>query len=120
MSHRLEAAIVVERVVRPASMFVLLAGLAAAFVRGQPVLDVLQGATQNGLLVSMLLAVATLLLVPTVFLPRGRVFEQRLAEAEAAAHVTPALQEAFCDRTTWLARAVEWVALFYLMVAKPI
>ena len=123
MRRRLEAATVFERLVRPASLFVLVAGFAAAYVRGQPVLGALQGSTQNWLLVSILLVVATMLLIPTVFLPRGRVFEHRFAEAVAVGQVTPALRAAFNDRTTWLARAVEWAALvgiLYLMVAKPI
>jgi len=111
-----------EKVVRPAGTLVVLAGFAAAFLRGQPVFGVFQGASQNWLLVSVLLVVATMVLIPTVFLPRGRVFEAHLADAEARGAVTPSLRAAFADRATWAARTFEWVALLavlYLMLAKP-
>jgi hypothetical protein len=121
--RRLDASTFFERVVRPVSLVALAAGFAAAYLRGQPVLGALQGSTQNWLFVSVLLVIATALLFPTVFLPRARVFEHRLAEAEAVGEVTPALREAISDRTAWTARAVEWAALvtvLYLMVVKPI
>jgi hypothetical protein len=61
-------------------------------------------------------------LVPLVFLPRGKVFDAALADAEAAGEVTPALTAAFHDPAVAAARWYELgvvAAIIVLMVTKP-
>ena len=59
-----------------------------AWAEGLPLLGPFVGAGANWLFVSLLLFLSVLPLVPLVFLPRGRVFEAALEEAEAAGVVT--------------------------------
>jgi hypothetical protein len=100
----------------PGSMAVLVAGLIAAFA------EHLGFADQTWLLVSLLLYLTLLPLVPLVFLPRGKIFEAAMEEAEATRQVTPALRAAFDDRAVWGARRYDWVVVavnVVLMVTKP-
>jgi hypothetical protein len=74
------------------------------------------------MLASLVLFVATMLLVPTVFIPRGRRFEAALATARRAGTVTPELRAAFADGAVRFARTAEVVVLaviVVLMVVKP-
>jgi len=77
----------------------------------------------NGwLIASLALFLAIGVLVPTVFLPRGKVFERALAEARQRGDVTHELIAAFHDPVVALARNAElvFVALIIgLMVLKP-
>ena len=70
-----------------------------------------------------LVVLATMIpLVPLVFLPRGKVFDAALADAEAAGEVTPALTAAFHDPAVAAARWYELgvvAAIIVLMVTKP-
>lgn len=119
----LDVAGVFERVfVRPASALVLVFGLGTAWLQGTPILGTLAGGSSNWLLVSLLLFVGIALLVPLVFLPRGRAFEAALADANARGHVTPALSAAFRDPAVERARLAEAIGLLVviaLMVLKP-
>jgi hypothetical protein len=119
----LDVATVFERAfVRPMSLLVLVFGLAAAWVRGMPILGTLAGGSANWLLVSLVLFVGIALLVPLVFLPRGRAFEAALADADARGQVTPELSAAFRDPATERARLAEatgLVVVIALMVLKP-
>lgn len=63
----------------PGSLAVIVAGLLAAWALGEP----LAGADNWWVLLTLLLFVAIGVLVPTVFLPHGKVFEHALAEAKA-------------------------------------
>jgi hypothetical protein len=66
--------------------------------------------------------VALFAFVPTVFLPRGKVFEAALEDATAKGTMTPELQRAFADPVVAFARNAELVAvvvIIALMVAKP-
>jgi hypothetical protein len=61
-------------------------------------------------------------LVPLVFLPRGRVFEEALTEASEEGAVTDRLRAAFRDPVVFAAHAYElgaMVVVFVLMIAKP-
>jgi hypothetical protein len=107
-----------ERLVRPASLAVLVLGLLAAWARGVP----LAGSGSWWLLVSLVLYVALFALVPLVFLPRGRVFDGALAEARQQGTVTPTLAGALRDPVVAGARTLELVifaAILTLMVTKP-
>jgi hypothetical protein len=111
-----------EGMVRMPSMVVLGLGLLAAWIRGWPVLGVLQGASANWLLASLILYLTLVPLIVLVFLPRGRVFDRALQEALAQDRVTRALTAACADRVVAAAHAWELVAfglIIVLMVAKP-
>lgn len=102
----------------PGSFGVLVLGLLAAWAQGQP----LAGADDWWLLTSLILFVALGLLVPAVFLPRGRIFERALEDARARGGVTPELRAALRDPAVQNARAAELLVvaiIVTLMVTKP-
>jgi hypothetical protein len=75
------------------------------------------------LLVALILYLSLIPLVPLVFLPRGKIFEAAMADAEAAGQVTPALRAALDDRAVWGARWFERIVvavIIVLMVTKPL
>lgn len=107
-----------ERMVVSSSLLILPAGLLTAYAQGYPWL----GLTTGWMLVSTLIYVAATVLVPTVFLPRGRAFEAALGEARSTGSVTPTLRAAFDDPQVRMARSFEigGIALIVaLMVLKP-
>ena len=69
-----------------------------------------------------MLFLSVLPLVPLVFLPRGRVFEAALEEAEAAGVVTDRLRAAWSDPVVRGAHIYELTAVtivLVLMLSKP-
>ncbi len=107
-----------ERLVIVSSMLVLPAGLATAWAQGYPWL----GLTTGWMLLTVLLIIPILVMVPTVFIPRGRVFEAAMADARAKGIVTPGLRRAFADPAVAFARRYEIAAIAIivaLMVLKP-
>jgi Predicted integral membrane protein (DUF2269) len=107
-----------ERLVIGSSMLVVPLGLATAWAQGYDWL----GLTTFWMVASLVLFVATMLLVPIVFVPRGRRFEAALADARRAGAVTPELRAAFHDGGVRFARIAEVVVLaiiVVLMVVKP-
>jgi hypothetical protein len=112
-----EAAGVFDRLfVIPGSMAVLVAGLITMFVQHRSLAD------ETWLLVALILYLSLIPLVPLVFLPRGKVFEVAMADAESAGQVTPALRAALDDRVGWGARWFERIVvavIVVLMVTKP-
>ena len=106
----------------PGSSAVFVLGLLTAWVEGIPLFGFLQGASTNWLLVSLVLFIGILLLVPTVFIPRGKVFGTAFEEAIAAGVVTDRLSSALRDRLVRIAHIYEVLAvlvIIWLMVAKP-
>jgi hypothetical protein len=102
----------------PGSFGVVAAGLLAAWAEGQP----LAGTDDWWLLTSLILFLALGLLVPTVFLPHGRVFQGALEDAKRRGEVTPELRTALRDPVVRNARATELLAvavIIALMVTKP-
>jgi hypothetical protein len=74
------------------------------------------------LVVSLIAYVSTIVLVPTVFIPRGKLFEKALTEAQQRGTVTPELTTAFNDRAVAAARAAEGLVVAFvisMMVLKP-
>jgi hypothetical protein len=107
-----------ERLVIGSSMLVVPVGLATAWAQGYDWL----GLTTFWMVASLVLFVATMLLVPIVFVPRGRRFEAALADASRAGTVTPELRAAYHDGAVRFARTAEVVVLaiiVVLMVLKP-
>jgi uncharacterized membrane protein len=110
-----------NRMVIPASMTLLVTGILAALLGGFPLLGPIQGGPW-WLLVSLLLYLASIVLVPTVFLPRGRVFGAALDDALARNEVTPSLRAAFADRVVARSHWAEFIGvgvIVVLMVLKP-
>lgn len=102
----------------PGSFAVLVAGLIAMVAQGRS----LTGPRNGWLLVSLVLFVALFAFVPTVFLPRGKVFDAALEDATVKGTMTPELQRAFADPVVAFARNAELVVvvvIIALMVAKP-
>ena len=113
-----EAAGPFEWSVRVSSPILIGLGLATAWAQGYPWL----GLTTGWMLLSVGLIIPMIVLVPAVFVPRGRVFEAEMAAARAAGAVTPGLRDAFADGAVALARRYELAALAIivaLMVLKP-
>jgi Predicted integral membrane protein (DUF2269) len=102
----------------PGSMVVVVLGTVAAWVGDVP----FTGDGNWWLLTSLLLFVAIGLLVPTVFLPRGRVFEGAFQDANAKGEITPELRAALDDPAVRNARWLELIVvaiILTLMVTKP-
>jgi Predicted integral membrane protein (DUF2269) len=111
-----------ERIVILVPNVVLVLGIILVVAQGRPFLGPIQGAPVDWLFVSILIFFSVPVLVPLVFLPKGRVFEAALADATARNEVTPELMAAWRDPTTRAARIYELVAVsvvFVLMIAKP-
>lgn len=106
----------------PGSFAVLIAGLLTARALGYPLFGGSGGSGSSWLLVSLALFSSAAVLVPAVFIPRGRRFGAALAAAESSGVVTPALHAAFRDPVVAAAHAYELlavVAVLVLMVLKP-
>ncbi len=106
----------------PGSFVLLVFGLLAAWVGGIPPLGFIQGAHTNWLLISLVLYLSLMVLVPVLFIPRGKVFDASLQEALAKGEITPALRAAFADQAVMAARTYEMIAVvivIILMVARP-
>jgi uncharacterized membrane protein len=114
---KIESAMVI-----PGLNAVMVLGIILALISGSPIFGFLQGASQNWLLVSNLLLIVTLIIIPTIFIPRGKKFEPILQEALAKGQITSELRAAMNDNTVKLAHLYEEVsiiAIVALMVLKP-
>jgi len=106
----------------PASAAVFVFGLLTAWAQGLPILGFIQGARTNWLLISLVLWIGVFGLVPTIFIPRGKMFGAALEEAIGQGRVTDRLAAAFRDPVVRLAHIYEigaLVVIIFLMVTKP-
>ena len=111
-----------ETLVIVGSMVVFLLGVLTAYAKGLPLLGPLVGDPVNWLFVSLVLFLSILPLVPLVFLPRGKVFEAALEEAETSGVVTERLRAAWSDPVVRAAHVYELLAVtvvLVLMLTKP-
>ena len=118
----LSASGVFERTVIVTSLLVIVLGLLTAWSLGFPLLGFLQGGSTNWLLTSLVLFIAAILLVPTVFIPRGRIFGAALDDSVLLGRPSRQLVAAFADPVTRAAHYLELgalVAVLVLMIAKP-
>jgi hypothetical protein len=102
----------------PGSTAVLVLGLATAISQGRS----FTGDGDRWMLGALVLLLSLLPLVPLVFIPKGKVFDAALEEAETEGHVTPALRAAFTDRAVGAARLYERIVvavIIVLMVTEP-
>lgn len=113
-----EAAGPFERIVQVSSGSVVLAGLLTAWAFGYPWL----GLTTTWMLLSVLLIVPVIVMIPAIFVPRGRAFDAAMTDARAKGIVTPALRAAWRDPAVNFARRYELASIAIivaLMVLKP-
>jgi uncharacterized membrane protein len=106
----------------PGMTAILVFGVALGLIGHSPILGFLQGAQQNWLLVSNILLIGILVIIPTVLVPRGKIFEPILQDALAKGQITPELRAVMNDNIVNLAHRYEEVALVIitaLMVLKP-
>jgi len=111
-----------ERIVIVASAFVLLFGIAAAWLQGRNLLGPFTGGSVDWLFVALVLYLSNLPLVPLVFLPRGKVFDTAMRDAEAQGRITPALSAAWTDPVVRAAHVYELASVtivLILMLTKP-
>lgn len=121
-SLSLAAGQIEKTLVIPGSQATLVLGVILALMAGYPIFGFLQGAAQNWLLVSNILLLGSIVLVPTVFLPRGKKFEPILQTAQAEGRFTPELRAAMDDKAVRLGHYYEEISLIIiiaLMVLKP-
>jgi uncharacterized membrane protein len=106
----------------PGMVAILVFGVILGLIGHFPILGFLQGAQQNWLLVSNILLIGIQVIIPTVFIPRGKIFDPILQDALAKGEITPELHAAMNDNMVKLAHLYEEVALIIitaLMVLKP-
>jgi hypothetical protein len=111
-----------ERLVIAMFFLVGILGVGTAIVQGRPFLGPLQGHHVDWLFVSFVLYLATIPLVPLIFVPRGKVFGAALERAGESGPVPDDLRAAFRDRAVLAAHLFELVGVFVvfaLMVGKP-
>ena len=109
--------------VMPGSLGVILFGVLLALITRTPMGGFLQGASQNWLLVSILLLVVDLLTVPVVNVQRNKQFNRVLQDAVAAGQMTAQLRAELANPTIqWIYRVQLWlpVVIAVLMVFKPL
>jgi hypothetical protein len=113
-----ESAAPFERMVQVISPLVVVLGLATAWAQRYPWL----GLTTGWMLATVLLIIPILVMIPTIFIPRGRAFEAAMADARAKGIITPALRAAWADPAVAFARRYEVAAMAIivaLMVLQP-
>ena len=122
MEHLTSAARPFERIVIVGSVIVLVLGVTAAIAQGRPFLGPLQGSRVDWLFVSVILYVTIIPLVPLVFVPAGKIFDEALGGARSRGAVTPELVAAWRAPRVRAAHVYELgavTAIFLLMVGKP-
>jgi uncharacterized membrane protein len=111
-----------KAMVIPGMMAIMIFGIILALIGGYPILGFLQGAPQNWLLASNILLAGILVIIPTVLVPRGKIFEPILQAALVQGQITPELRVAMNDNAVKFAHRYEEIALVVivaLMVFKP-
>jgi uncharacterized membrane protein len=106
----------------PGSQVVLVLGLLAAWLGGYPLLGMLQGASTNWLLASLVLSLSLIPIVVLLLIPRRRRRVAALEDAIANGALTAELRAALDDRVVLGGRTAEILivgAILVLMVLKP-
>lgn len=108
--------------VMPGFLGVIVFGVLLALTTRTPMAGLLQGGSQNWLLVSLLLLGVDLLTMPVVNRQRGKLFDDMVQEAVAIGHMTPQLRAELTNSTIrWMycTQLVVPVVIVVLMVLKP-
>jgi hypothetical protein len=106
----------------PGNMAVIVFGVILAIIIKAPIFGFLQGASQNWLLVTNLMLIGAGLMVPLIFLPRGKIYERLMKEALARDEITAELRSHLDDPIVTRAHFLEiflLVVVVILMVFKP-
>lgn len=106
----------------PGNMAVIIFGVVVAVILDAPIFGFLQGASANWLLVSNLLLATGFIIVPFIFVPRGKIFDTILAQALSEGRITTDLLAALDDPVVKMAHIYEEVMVLVvigLMVFKP-
>lgn len=106
----------------PGNLLVMGLGVLLALRGGWPLFGFLQGADANWLLLTNMLLVVGVVLVPAVYVPRGKRFDQELQNALKQGKITPALTTLLDDPVVKWAHRGEYIGLLVivaLMVFKP-
>jgi hypothetical protein len=106
----------------PGNMAVVVFGVVVAVMLDAPIFGFLEGAAANWLLVSNLLLATGFIVVPFIFVPRGKIFDGVLKEALSEGRITTDLLAALDDRVVKMAHIYEEVMVLVvvgLMVFKP-
>ena len=106
----------------PGNMAVIFFGILLAILMKAPIFGFLQGASQNWLLATNLMLVAGGLMVPMIFVPRGKIYDRLLQEALARDEITQELRAHLDDGVVKTAHFLEMflvVVIVILMVFKP-
>jgi uncharacterized membrane protein len=117
LSERFEQLMVI-----PGSQAVLVLGLLAAWLGGHPLLGVLQGASANWLLVSLVLSLCMIPIIAVLLAPRRKLRRLALEDAVVRETLTAQLRAALDDRIVLGSRTAEMIitgAILVLMVLKP-
>lgn len=113
----------IERLmVIPGNFAVIVFGVLLARETDAPIFGFLEGASEDWLLVSILLLLVGFLTVPLVFVPRGKKFDLVLNEALIQGEITRELRVALNDPVIRLMHLVEMAVvglIVYLMVFRP-
>lgn len=121
-AYFLAAGQIEKLMVIPGNMAVIVFGVVLAIMMKAPIFGFLQGASQNWLLVTNLMLVAGGLMVPLVFLPRGKIFDRQMQDALSRDEITPELRFHLDDAVVKRAHFLEMflvVVIVILMVFKP-
>jgi hypothetical protein len=110
------------RAVRPSTFVVLVTGLVAVQLRGHSLFAFFRGEGPAWPFTALLIYLSIIPVIVLVFLPKGRVYQAALAEAESRGELTERLRRAIADPAVQAARGYEMLmiaVLVFLMVAKP-
>lgn len=107
----------------PGNLLVIVFGVLVALDGNWPIFGFLEGdGAKNWLLLSNVILVANLVLVPTVYIPRGKVFEQKMEAAMASGASVSAVRADLDDSLVRWAHYFEYASILvilYLMTFKP-
>lgn len=106
----------------PGSMAVIAFGVILGIIMKAPMLGFIQGASQNWLLVSLVLILLGSFFPPFFFIPRGKRYDAALFEALEKGEMTPGLRIHINDRAVRFVHIMELIIItvvLILMVFKP-
>jgi hypothetical protein len=121
-AYFLAAGQIEKLMVIPGNLTVILFGVILAIMIKAPIFGFLQGAPANWLLVTNLLLIGGGLMVPLIFLPRGKVYDRLMQQALARDEITAELRAHLEDPVVKRAHFLEIslvVVILILMVFKP-
>lgn len=109
--------------VMPGNLLVIVFGVLISLEGNWPIFGFLEGdGEKNWLLVSNIILVANLALVAVVYVPRGKVFEQKLKDAVASGASASAVRAELDDSLVRVGHYFEYASILvilYLMSFKP-